>query len=608
MYKKISTKLLFSRKRLLGYLLLLSMVFTHSVLAQILTAVPVPPENPITQQKAVLGKILFWDEQLSSNDTVACGTCHINSAAGADPRTNGIHPGADGILGNNDDVVGSLGIANIDSTGNPVNDPIFGLEPQVTNRSAQPIFGSLWAADLFWDGRATSQFLDPANTATVIITSGGGLESQAVGPILSNIEMAKNGRTWAEVTTKLARVTPMALANSLPADVTAAITNNVTYPTLFASAFGDNAITPARIGMALATYERTLVPDQTPLNRFENGDQTALSAADRNTWNDFRTSNNQGIGQCRNCHTPPLFTNNDFFYIGTHNRNDDTGRQAITNIANDRGRMKVPSLLNVGLKSTFMHTGQRTSVRDAVDFYNENNRFRNQQDMVPNSGIPYNGININGNDRARVTSFFINALTDPRVANETFPFDRPKMRSESIAVVSAFATNGVTAPLVSDYNNSGITGVTADNLASVNNAIAAVNGPAADTVTEIQAIVDTTIGGNATMNLDIDGNGRNDALTDGLLILRYMFGFRGDTLINGAVAADATRNSNTDIETMVNAGNFDIDGNNRTDALTDGLLILRYLFGFRGDTLINGAVASDATRTTSTAIEARMAQ
>jgi hypothetical protein len=41
--------------------------------------------------------------------------------------------------------------------------------------------------------------------------------------------------------------------------------------------------------------------------------------------------------------------------------------------------------------------------------------------------------------------------------------------------------------------------------------------------------------------LDVDGNGLSDALTDGLLTLRFLFGFRGATLINGAVALDCTR-------------------------------------------------------------------
>jgi len=48
--------------------------------------------------------------------------------------------------------------------------------------------------------------------------------------------------------------------------------------------------------------------------------------------------------------------------------------------------------------------------------------------------------------------------------------------------------------------------------------------------------------------LDIDNNGSVDALTDGLIILRYLFGLTGDTLIKGVVATDAERVSAADIE------------------------------------------------------------
>ena len=93
------------------------------------------------------------------------------------------------------------------------------------------------------------------------------------------------------------------------------------------------------------------------------------------------------------------------------------------------------------------------------------------------------------------------------------------------------------------------------------------------------------------------------------MLLRYLFGFRGDTLINGAVASNATRNTVADIETYLQTlaqGVADIDGDGRADALTDGLLVLRYLFGFRGDTLINGAVSSNATRISAAAIEGQI--
>lgn len=104
----------------------------------------------------------------------------------------------------------------------------------------------------------------------------------------------------------------------------------------------------------------------------------------------------------------------------------------------------------------------------------------------------------------------------------------------------------------------------------------------------------------ATCSLDVDGNGKLEALTDGVLIVRYLLGASGDTLVSGALGPDATRTSPEQVSNFLStlpcAGLLDPDGNRRSDALTDGLLIVRYLFGFSGTALTNGAVAPDATR------------
>ena len=109
--------------------------------------------------------------------------------------------------------------------------------------------------------------------------------------------------------------------------------------------------------------------------------------------------------------------------------------------------------------------------------------------------------------------------------------------------------------------------------------------------------------------LDIDGSSptsKYDALTDGLLVIRYLFGLTGTPLINGALSPSATRNNATTIKTYLDGirAQLDVDGNGNPDALTDGLLVIRYLFGLRGSALIAGAVGSGAPRSTSVAIEA----
>ena len=104
---------------------------------------------------------------------------------------------------------------------------------------------------------------------------------------------------------------------------------------------------------------------------------------------------------------------------------------------------------------------------------------------------------------------------------------------------------------------------------------------------------------------DIDGDTRFDALTDGLLILRYMFGLTGQPLTANAVSTGAPRTNPTVIGNYVLdvRPRLDIDGDGKVDALTDGQLLLRYLFGLRGPPLISGAVSASATRTTFDAIQ-----
>ena len=110
----------------------------------------------------------------------------------------------------------------------------------------------------------------------------------------------------------------------------------------------------------------------------------------------------------------------------------------------------------------------------------------------------------------------------------------------------------------------------------------------------------------ASGDWDIDNNGQADALTDGLLFLRYAFGLTGDALVSGVVASDAQYTTASDIEqelATVYTSSGDIDGNGEVDALTDGLLLLRYLFGLDGDTLTAEVIGGGATLIDSATLE-----
>lgn len=112
-------------------------------------------------------------------------------------------------------------------------------------------------------------------------------------------------------------------------------------------------------------------------------------------------------------------------------------------------------------------------------------------------------------------------------------------------------------------------------------------------------------------NLDADGNDTADALSDGILILRYLFDPTGAWNVNDAVGSGATRTTRQDIKIFLDGGlttTLDADGNGTADPLTDGILILRYLFDRTGSWTVNDALSTDATRTTWEAIKAYLDQ
>ena len=112
--------------------------------------------------------------------------------------------------------------------------------------------------------------------------------------------------------------------------------------------------------------------------------------------------------------------------------------------------------------------------------------------------------------------------------------------------------------------------------------------------------------------LDIDGDGRFDNVTDGALLLRYAFGYEiGPELIRSLIGSAARRRSPEAISTYIQeglrSGELDLDGNGRFDALTDGLMLIRYNADMaQGDQLTNGALAVDATITSSSEITAHL--
>ncbi len=398
-----------------------------------LTPLPPPPQpaqNPTTTAKVNLGKTLFWDEQLSSTHTVACGSCHMASAGGADRRTqfasaHTTNPGLDGVDFTADDVTSSPGVVLNGPDGAFQWSSVFGLQPQVTPRTSMSMVNSGYPPELFWDGRARGSLVDPV-TGDTTMTAGAALEIQVLGPPASTVEMGHVGRSWSDVVDRVTQSTPLALTTAIPAPLAAWIAGR-SYPQLFAEAFGSAQVTASRIAMAVASYERSLFSTQAPIDSVIAG-TTTLRPDEAAGLQLFRTL------PCAGCHGGSLFSDNVYHYDGVRPAAEDSGRAIVTHDLANLGEFRTPSLRNVALRPAFMHDGRFTTLAQVVDFYDRGGDFN-----APNKSPAVHPLGLTPTQKAQLVAFMGRPLTDPRVAAEQAPFDRPGLYAESAWVPEILA-------------------------------------------------------------------------------------------------------------------------------------------------------------------------
>jgi cytochrome c peroxidase len=175
------------------------------------------------------------------------------------------------------------------------------------------------------------------------------LEAQAVGPLYSPIEM---GNT--------------------PTRLLASLNGNETYRRLFREAFpgGSGPVTEQQVVAALAAFETSLVSLNSRYDRYVHGHDAALSERELEGLNVFRSF----VARCSECHTPPLFTNEQIAVIGMPEpagRQFDVGAEATLGSPKLKGGFKVPTLRNIARTAPYSHSGAFADLRSAVDFYNK---------------------------------------------------------------------------------------------------------------------------------------------------------------------------------------------------------------------------------------------
>jgi cytochrome c peroxidase len=240
---------------------------------------------------------------------------------------------------------------------------------------------------MFWDKRAAS------------------LELQVSQPIIHPVEMgfdATHGGINA-LLTKLAASTY--------------------YPDLFTLAFGNSAITEARIQQALAQFTRSMISaasrwdtayaqvfNAAAPNRNLNVALPGFSASEELGHQLFMTGPGQGGAGCAACHQPPTF--------GLAANSLSNGLDA-----NETIIFKSPSLKNVGLSRAFMHDGRFSTLEQVIEHYNsgiQNGPALDNRLKTP-GGAPLR-LNLTQNEKAALVAFLLtlndnNLTTDAKFSN-----------------------------------------------------------------------------------------------------------------------------------------------------------------------------------------------
>ena len=204
-----------------------------------------------------------------------------------------------------------------------------GIDGAEVSRAAPSLWNVAFLGSFFWDGRA------------------GSLEEQMQGPLYDAKEMGND-----------------------PAKLLADIGGNDNYRRLFREAFPGSEGPPTldMIYTAIAAFQASLISLNSRYDQYAHGYHDALSDAEKAGMNVFRSF----VARCAECHTPPLFTNQQIAVIGVQDPDDvpfDAGAEAVTGNPGLRGGFKVPSLRNIEMTAPYMHSGTFATLRDAVEFY-----------------------------------------------------------------------------------------------------------------------------------------------------------------------------------------------------------------------------------------------
>jgi len=240
-----------------------------------------------------------------------------------------------------------------------------GFDSRVGTRNAPGIFNNRWYPAFFWDGGGNHIELIPLNAITSEVEM-----NQPLAELIIRLNESERYRKW------------------------------------FKKAFDIETINSKYLFYSLAQFTGAIISENSKYDQVKRND-VSFTAAEELGYSLF-------LEHCSDCHTEPLFTNNEYINNGlTINDSQDEGRKNITNRENDLGKFRVPTLRNIALTKPYMHDGRIWTLGAVIEYY------RTGIHASPTlSPILQNGISISDSEKADLLAF-LNTLTDETLLNDT---------------------------------------------------------------------------------------------------------------------------------------------------------------------------------------------
>lgn len=281
--------------------------------------------NPLTRAKIELGRQLYFDTRLSSDNTVSCASCH--------------HP--------------QEGFSRHTQFG-------VGVDGQEGGRNSPVSYNRILSDAQFWDGRAES------------------LEAQAVGPIANPIEM---GNTHETCVADLKSIPGYRMQfDAIFPDSGVTIDNVGLAIAAFERAIvtGPSPYDHREAFKRFASLEAEDIEDMKEDDPELYEQYKALEQASLTNPMSESAVRGQALffgkkASCSNCHVGANLADEKYHNLGVGMGVDkpDFGRFDVTKVEADKGAFKTPTIRNVALSAPYMHDGSQATLEEVVEHYDK---------------------------------------------------------------------------------------------------------------------------------------------------------------------------------------------------------------------------------------------